>query len=889
VKNGADLSLTVNATSVTAEATDSGANKAGVVFFTGGNATINGTGGLTAKASGTNGSGILMYGSLTLSVSSLSVDGIGNGHGIYSLSEHGCVITINRNVATLIKGGLSGNGINHDSATDLSPFTLSIINNGFWPVTVEGGSTSGYGIFTDCNLSFGGIGGAIKAVGATGGVYSTNLILTMTVDNGDVTAESTGGGHGIIADGALTITGPGTLSATGGTNGNGIRMNGIFANLFILNESSLITGGGTGAGIYFDGESVTLNLDLNSGASIFGGADGSGMTFNGLYTHTIKNDGFDVTFQGGATLGYGIFAPDCTELIFDGKGIINAYGVNAPGIDAAGDIQLLDEVYLAVVGGNAYAFSLPQGSMIRFESDKAWLHAGNGDPIDDEVLYLKQVEYLPWYFDSNNAYIIDGHGAAQIITAVVPNGAGESIRVFDPGHHISTEAGALTSGLTSASYSEQIVAWDGSSYVIDDFRISLITGSLPPGLSISSTGEITGTPTAGGTFYFIVEAQGTDTVPWSYWSPGILYSIEIECSIIIDNPALEVSPESVVIGSTPAITIDNTVSAGDFPLEVRVTMDGILLVEGPADDFTYDPDTGTVTIIKTVDGEIVIGTAYSISFNGPDYTVDPTRADYNNNPTLIAVENIADPAKHPYNVKVVMNGVTLSAPGDYSYDNITGKVTLDVPVDGNIVISEVKAPGGASYIIVATADSGGKISPAGKVIVPAGTSKTFVFEATAGKVITGVKVDGVLVNIDATKGTYTFSNVVSAHTIEVVTRDAKTVGFYIEIVEGKGKVEYNVNGGAFTEYLKGTGVIENSTLVIRAVSDNGYTFVKWVQGSDAFDKNEITLTVEGSPISLNLYFEEDGSDFPWLLVMIILFLILLFLVGLIMFLRRKKS
>ncbi len=68
----------------------------------------------------------------------------------------------------------------------------------------------------------------------------------------------------------------------------------------------------------------------------------------------------------------------------------------------------------------------------------------------------------------------------------------------------------------------------------------------------------------------------------------------------------------------------------------------------------------------------------------------------------------------------------------------------------------------ASYILTASAGTGGTISPAGTVTVANGGSQTFTIAPATGYVISSVTVDGVN---QGALGSYTFSNVTASHTI----------------------------------------------------------------------------------------------------------------------------
>ena len=73
-----------------------------------------------------------------------------------------------------------------------------------------------------------------------------------------------------------------------------------------------------------------------------------------------------------------------------------------------------------------------------------------------------------------------------------------------------TLSGNPPAGTVGTAYASSLVATGG----VAPYSFSLVSGALPTGLSLSSTGAITGTPTASGTFTFTAQAQdstGTKT------------------------------------------------------------------------------------------------------------------------------------------------------------------------------------------------------------------------------------------------------------------------------------------------------------------------------------------------------------------------------------------
>ena len=106
----------------------------------------------------------------------------------------------------------------------------------------------------------------------------------------------------------------------------------------------------------------------------------------------------------------------------------------------------------------------------------------------------------------------------------------------------------------------------------------------------------------------------------------------------------------------------------------------------------------------------------------------------------------------------------------------TDEVLIDVTISGDttviavfeaIMIPVVQK----GYFITATSDYGSSINPSGTVMVQSGGDRTFVFSAKPGHQISAVCVDGVELSLEElAAGKYTFRNVLSNHTITVVSK-----------------------------------------------------------------------------------------------------------------------
>ena len=66
---------------------------------------------------------------------------------------------------------------------------------------------------------------------------------------------------------------------------------------------------------------------------------------------------------------------------------------------------------------------------------------------------------------------------------------------------------SLSNGIAGSSYSQTLAATGG----VTPYRWSLTAGALPPGISLSSSGALTGSPTAGGSFDFTIQVQDANS------------------------------------------------------------------------------------------------------------------------------------------------------------------------------------------------------------------------------------------------------------------------------------------------------------------------------------------------------------------------------------------
>jgi hypothetical protein len=161
-----------------------------------------------------------------------------------------------------------------------------------------------------------------------------------------------------------------------------------------------------------------------------------------------------------------------------------------------------------------------------------------------------------------------------------------------------------------------------------------------------------------------------------------------------------------------------------------------------------------------------------------------------------------------YHIKdVKVDGKSVGAVSTYTFNNITSDHTIEATFEPT------------TFTIAASTGSGGSISLSGTIIVNYGDSKTFTITPDKGYKISDVKVDGKSVGAVST---YTFTNVINNHTIEVVFEKNQIV-----IVLQIGKTSFTVNGVPST--LDSPPIIRNgrTLLPIRAVVESLGGTVGW--------------------------------------------------------------
>ena len=407
--------------------------------------------------------------------------------------------------ATLIVGGTNviGGGSWTTSDGKLSEYTNS---SDAWNVnydtsnntlTLKDADITGATIDEISNLSVG--------IYASGSSEAVSLNIILQGDNNQVSGVSGIYVFSDSGDASLSISGTGSLTAEGTGYGNYsgimVQSNGGKAELTINNVDVTATNSNT-QGIRLQPAGTSpATLAVNGGSLTASGSKGidyqfgTGTTGSGTPTVTVSNNAI-VRANGS------ISNNSSTEIQIDADSSASSGGIVFDGNEGTvyGKVTLEENL------------TIGEGESLTLDND-ASLNAGNYDVI------------------------VDG----GTLDDSIKNSLGDSVK-YTPTITTTT----LTDGTVGTSYSQTLTA-TGTTPI----TWSVSSGSLPTGLTLSSDGKISGTPTTAGTYSFTVTATntgGSDSKPLSI-------TISSATNIPVQSVSLDKANLELTEGETAQLTV----------------------------------------------------------------------------------------------------------------------------------------------------------------------------------------------------------------------------------------------------------------------------------------------------------------------------------------------
>jgi hypothetical protein len=225
---------------------------------------------------------------------------------------------------------------------------------------------------------------------------------------------------------------------------------------------------------------------------------------------------------------------------------------------------------------------------------------------------------------------------------------------------------------------------------------------------------------------------------------------------------------------------------------------------GPVTTYTFT----NVTTAQTISANFTINSFNITASSSPGGIISPNgtiSVTYGSSQTFTITPNLGQNI-----IGVVVDGVNQGVNSTYTFTNITTAHTI-----------------AASFVniqntITASAGTGGTITPSGAVSVYYGTNQTFTITNNTGYYVSGVVVDGSPVG---SVTTYTFTNVISSHTIAasfasnpVITASAGSGG----VISPSGSVSVNYGGSQTFIITPNTGY-SVASVVVDGVSQGAIT------------------------------------------------------------------
>jgi hypothetical protein len=186
---------------------------------------------------------------------------------------------------------------------------------------------------------------------------------------------------------------------------------------------------------------------------------------------------------------------------------------------------------------------------------------------------------------------------------------------------------SLPAASIGAAYSQNLSTSGGKAPYT--YTTTLVSGSLPTGLSLSSTGAITGTPTQVGSFSFTVRVTDSSTL-----TPATAVSSTI--SLTVSNPALVISPSTLtnpVFGTAYSQTLTTTggvgpytyaITGGNLLAGLSLSSAGVISGTPTADGSASFTITATDTGSTGTGSPFTVSRAYTTSTSTPTLTLPAT-------------------------------------------------------------------------------------------------------------------------------------------------------------------------------------------------------------------------------------------------------------------------